>query len=70
MLWLALFVTTQSIPAITWETSTLPSAAPTLTLTILASGAMPTNHFSSFSLPRGAAESRPAISPAMCVPWP
>jgi len=33
--------TTQSIPAMTWETSTVPLLEPTLTLTIRASGAMP-----------------------------
>lgn len=70
MLWLARLVTTQSIPAMTWDTSTAPSDAPALTLTIRASGAIPTKCFWSFSLPAGTRLSRPAMIPAMCVPCP
>jgi len=51
--------TTQSIAAITCDTSAPPSAVATLRLTIRASGAMPR-----YSL------SWPAISPAMNVPCP
>ena len=35
------FITTQSMAARTWETSTAPLAPPTLTLTMWALGAMP-----------------------------
>ncbi len=70
MLWLARCSTTQSMPAMTCETSTPPSAVPTFTLTSRASGAMPTKCLASFSPPTGVALSRPAIRPAMCVPCP
>ncbi len=65
------FWMTQSIPAISCETSVRPSASATLTLTTRASGATPTK------LPDvplvtfdGASESRPAMMPAMWVPCP
>ena len=60
--------TTQSMAAMTWDTSTDPSAAPTFTLRMRASGATPVKWAGS-----GTAESavsRPAMSPAMWVPWP
>ena len=63
--------TTQSIAASTWETSVAPLRSATLTLTIRASGAMPTKAFSSpFCTGVGAASSRPAMMPAMWVPCP
>ena len=64
------WATTQSMPAMTWVTSTAPSRSATLTLSRLASGATPTN-FSflsrSLSFTPG---SRPAMIPAMWVPCP
>jgi hypothetical protein len=72
---------TQSIAAITWETSAAPSAAPTLTLTMRASGATPTNLVVSLypllfrQVVQPVAEatavaSRPAMMLAMWVPCP
>jgi hypothetical protein len=55
------FSTTQSIAAITCETSTAPLAVPTLTEVSLAAGAMPL-------VP--VAVSLPTMMPAMWVPWP
>ena len=60
--------TTQSMPAITCDTSTLPSKAPTRTLTIRLPGATPTNFDESDrSFVPG---SRPAAMLARWVPWP
>src|SRR5664280_96457 len=72
---------TQSIAAITWDTSVAPSAAPTLTSMIRAFGAIPTNlvvslypeEFTHVVHPLAdavAVASRPAINPAMNVPCP
>ncbi len=63
--------TTQSMAAITWDTSVAPSESATLTLTMRASGAIPTN----LSCPTvltgvATASSRPAMMPAMWVPCP
>ena len=52
--------TTQSMAAITWEMSVAPEAAPTLTLTSRASGAIPVTSPSSW----------PATMPPMWVPCP
>src|SRR5688572_16309305 len=63
--------TTQSIPAITWETSVAPLASASLRLTSRASGAMPRKWSSSpFWIRAGASLSRPAMIPAMWVPCP
>jgi len=70
---------TQSMAAMTWETSVAPSVAPTLTLTIRAFGATPTKSVVSLypllfrQVVQPAAEavavaSRPAIRLAMNVP--
>ncbi len=64
------FATTQSIPATTWATPTRPSAAPTLTSTTWASGAIPTKCWGSDSRPGTTSPSRPAAMPAMWVPCP
>src|SRR5450755_620774 len=72
---------TQSIAAITWDTSVAPSAAPTFTSTIRASGATPTNlvvslypdafrHVVHPVAELVAVAARPAIRPAMNVPCP
>ena len=63
------FWTTQSIAAMTCETSTAPVLSATLTLTMRASGATP---MKSPALGwRGSASGvRPAMMPAMWVPWP
>ena len=61
--------TTQSIPAITCETSVAPCASATLTETILASGAIPRKCDASPAYaPAVAAFARPAMMPARCVP--
>ena len=63
--------TTQSIAAMTWETSVAPPWSATLTLRILASGATPTKLSSSDLLVTVVtAASLPAMMPAMAVPWP
>ena len=64
------FWTTQSIAAMTCETSVSPDAPATLMLTIRASGAMPANSSSSGSCPGSMALSRPAMIPARWVPCP
>ena len=55
------FCTTQSMPAITWETSTAPLAVPSFTEVSLTPGAMPLVPL---------AVSLPTMMPAMCVPCP
>ena len=61
--------TTQSMPAMTCETSLRPKASATLTLTMRASGAMP--WYAEVSLELAPVPgSRAAIRPAMNVPWP
>ena len=62
--------TTQSMAAMTCETSVAPSLDATLIETIRAPGAAPTKawSYSSSSLPGGIHASRPAIRPAMWVP--
>ena len=66
--------TTQSMAAITWETSTAPSGAATFMLSRRAPGAMPTKlRFEPCSSDFGSSPtdgSRPAMMPAMCVPCP
>ena len=63
--------TTQSMAAITCETSAAPRAFATLTLTIRASGATPRKLWWSELFPTGTAPaSLPAMIPAMCVPCP
>src|SRR5919204_234251 len=61
--------TTQSMPAITWDTSEVPCASATLTDTIRASGATPRKWVVSLSaLVVTTPLSWPAMMPAMCVP--
>ncbi len=63
--------TTQSIAAMTCETSVAPRALATLMLMIRASGATPVNEsWEVRSLTEVAPLSLPAMIPAMCVPWP
>jgi hypothetical protein len=63
--------TTQLMPPITWETSLLPRASATFTLTIRAPGATPMKFALSVAPVTGfASASRPAMIPAMWVPWP
>ncbi len=64
------FSTTQSIAAMTCDTSVAPCESATLTLTRRASGATPTKRSSPFSTGRSTALSRPAMMPAMWVPCP
>ena len=66
LLW---FWTTQSMAAMACETSVWPLASATLMLTMRASGAMPTKS-DEFPVTVVAAESRPAMMPAMWVPCP
>ena len=63
--------TTQSMAAITWDTSTPPSAVATFTATIRASGAIP-RYADAGADAYGAVRvlSLPAITPAMNVPCP
>ena len=58
--------TTQSMAAITWETSVAPSAVATLRLIRCAPGATPANR----AVPVTLAGSWPAMMPAMWVPCP
>src|SRR2546430_704250 len=53
--------TTQSIAAITWDTSTAPAAVPAFTEVIFALEAMPL---------KLTELSKPPMMPARCVPWP
>ena len=63
--------TTQSIAAITWETSVFPWASASLRLTIREPGAMPRKCVLSEAYVDGLVPaSRPAMIPAMWVPWP
>ena len=63
--------TTQSMAAMTCDTSVLPWASASLMLTIREPGAMPRNRVLSVAYVEDVdPESRPAMMPAMCVPWP
>ncbi len=68
--WRARLRTTQSMPAMTWETSVTPYASASFTLTIRAPGATPTKPSSPFWTFAGTFEPRPAMIPARWVPWP
>ena len=61
--------TAQSTPATTEDSVVTPSASATLTLTRLASGAMPT-YWDGSLYGRAASSVRPAMMLAIIVPWP
>ncbi len=65
------FRTTQSSAAITCDTSVVPKLSATLTGTMPAPGAIPRNRCRSPASTAGSGPgSRPAMIPAMWVPWP
>ncbi len=64
------WATTQSMAAMTCDTSTAPSWAPTFTLTRLTSGATPLKEVVDVYDDGVPTTSRPAMIEARCVPWP